>query len=177
MPTIEDVSCDKATYRPSEAAYVTVAMANEQDADFAGSLVLTVTHLDRTIMRLEQAVAIAASGNRAATFSVEPPADSFRGYGLDAALYAGGDELIAEGSGAFDVLARWSDAPRYGFLADFAPGQSDVAARCDRLARYHLNVVQFYDWMWRHYQLLPPQDDFSDALGRQLSLGVVREAI
>ncbi len=50
MPTIEDVSCDKATYRPSEAAYVTVAMANEQDADFAGSLVLTVTHLDRTIV-------------------------------------------------------------------------------------------------------------------------------
>jgi dextranase len=45
------------------------------------------------------------------------------------------------------------------------------------LRRFHLNVVQFYDWMWRHYRLLPPEDDFTDALGRRISLRAVRDSI
>ena len=48
---------------------------------------------------------------------------------------------------------------------------------CDSLRRYHLNVVQFYDWMWRHYALMPPTEEFTDALGRKQSLGTVRAAI
>jgi len=40
-----------------------------------------------------------------------------------------------------------------------------------------LDVVQFYDWMWRHYALMPPSDEFTDALDRQLSLRVVRDKV
>ncbi|HEX8221325.1 MAG TPA: glycoside hydrolase family 66 protein, partial [Chloroflexia bacterium] len=58
-----------------------------------------------------------------------------------------------------------------------APGQSETEERCDSLLRYHLNVVQFYDWMWRHYKLLPPSEEFTDGMGRRLSLDAVRAAI
>jgi dextranase len=43
--------------------------------------------------------------------------------------------------------------------------------------RLHLNAVQFYDWMYRHARLLPPQDQFEDALGRPVSLTTVRELV
>jgi dextranase len=44
-------------------------------------------------------------------------------------------------------------------------------------ARFHLTCLQLYDWMYRHYRLLPPREQFRDALGRTLSLKTVRTAI
>lgn len=75
---------------------------------------------------------------------------------------------------AFDVLADPGARPRYGFLADFRAGRADVAEVADSLRAFHISHVQFYDWMYRHAELLPPQDDFVDALGRPLSLATVR---
>src|SRR5690606_21798421 len=40
-----------------------------------------------------------------------------------------------------------------------------------------ITIVQFYDWMYRHYQLLPPTDTYRDALDRELSLTTVRGRI
>jgi dextranase len=78
---------------------------------------------------------------------------------------------------ATDVLRSWKDDPRYGFLSDFAPDDKGVADRVAKTARFHLNCLQFYDWMYRHYRLLPPQEHFTDALGRSLSLKTVHRAI
>ncbi|MFW6136249.1 MAG: glycoside hydrolase family 66 protein, partial [Chloroflexota bacterium] len=50
-------------------------------------------------------------------------------------------------------------------------------ATMDWLARYHVNGLQFYDWMYRHEQLLPPDETFTDPLGRHLSLETVRRLI
>jgi dextranase len=78
---------------------------------------------------------------------------------------------------AFDVAAKWSEAPRYGFLSDFAPGSGDGSEQADFLLRHHLNVVQFYDWMYRHDCLLTEEDPFTDPLGRTISLTAVRARI
>src|SRR5581483_1801682 len=45
------------------------------------------------------------------------------------------------------------------------------------LLRLHVNVVQFYDWMASHHSFLPETDEFTDPLGRRLSLEVVRRKI
>lgn len=181
MPTIDDVVPDKATYRPNEAAQVSVMLTNDAAVPVCGRLALVVSRLDRVVARQEQRVEIAPNGTAAHTFTLTPPPLPLRGYGLDATLYSPDGQVLAAGSGALDVLERWSQAPRYGFLSDFAPRQeqADVQARAGSLARHHLNVVQFYDWMWRHYRLLPPTpaEEFTDALGRRLSLRTVRAAI
>ena len=78
---------------------------------------------------------------------------------------------------ATDVLGSWKEDPRYGFLSDFAPNDKGTEDRVAKTARFHLNCLQFYDWMYRHYRLLPPQEEFTDALGRRLSLKTVRKAI
>lgn len=171
---------DKATYRPGDAAKVAVTLGGA-DLLLRGKLVLSVRHLDVTLATYEQKIEVtagAAGEERDFSFAFTPPATPLRGYGLDAVLYAEDGGVLAEGSGALDVLERWSQAPRYGFLSDFAPEQEgSVPARVDSLRRYHLNVIQFYDWMWRHYALMPPTEEFTDALGRKQSLGTVRAAI
>ena len=44
-------------------------------------------------------------------------------------------------------------------------------------ARYHINGLQFYGWQYRHEQLLPPEDPYTDPLGRRLSLETVTRLI
>ena len=78
---------------------------------------------------------------------------------------------------AYDVLADRAMRPRYGFVTDFRPGRSDGADVAESLRAFHLTHVQFYDWMYRHAELLPPEDVFVDTLGRELSLAVVREFV
>ncbi|MBK9940818.1 MAG: hypothetical protein IPP13_04250 [Kouleothrix sp.] len=180
---IADVAPDRASYRPGDPARITVTLTPPHTSGPA-QLMLVLTHLDETVVRQARDLLLAADTAAQVTFMLPLPLDTPRGYGLEATLYDAHGQVLATGSGALDVLERWSQAPRYGFLSDFAPGQHDVPARCDSLLRNHLNVVQFYDWMWRHYVLLPPADQvdpadqgFTDALGRRLSLATVRAAI
>lgn len=177
MPLIDDVTPDKATYRPGELARVRVMLTNHEPTPIHGRLLLILMHLDTMVEQLTHEVELRPNSTTQVEFAFTPPSVPLRGYGLDATLLSISGQVPAEGSGALDVLERWSQAPRYGFLSDFAPGQPDIEARCDSLLHYHLNVVQFYDWMWRHYKLLPPSEEFTDALGRRLSLHSVREAI
>ncbi len=177
-PMIRDVVPDRACYRPGEPAQVTIALENTGDAPFRGRLRLALMHLDRVVARQEQAVAI-EPGVTSCAFTLTPPSEAPRGYGLDATLTDEAGRVVSVGSGALDVLERWSQAPRYGFVADFPPGMdaAEIEARASALCRYHINAVQFYDWMWRHYRLLPPTEEYTDALGRTLSLATVRQRI
>src|SRR5207302_7598325 len=79
------------------------------------------------------------------------PTAPFRGYGVAVEVRGEAGQLLARRSTAIDVLDNWTQAPRYGFLSDFAPGDTAGEAHVGALARYHINVAQFYDWMWRHY--------------------------
>ena len=85
------------------------------------------------------------------------------GYGVEA----------AGARTAVDVIADPFRRLRYGFVSDFAP-RRDVTGVTDNARRLHLNAFMFYDWMYRHAELLPPEEEFDDALGRRVSHGVVR---
>ncbi|HTH13315.1 MAG TPA: glycoside hydrolase family 66 protein, partial [Spirochaetia bacterium] len=80
-----------------------------------------------------------------------------------------GDEVTA-----FDVSADPNRYLRYGFLSDFHPADRDDATDVDQLLRYRINAVQFYDWMYRHHEFLPPTEVFRDAMGRPVDLGAVK---
>jgi dextranase len=78
---------------------------------------------------------------------------------------------------ALDVLDHAFERPRYGFLSDFSPDRDDVTETVDDLRRLHLDVIQFYDWMYRHEELLGPEDEFTDALGRPTSHATTRALV
>jgi dextranase len=111
------------------------------------------------LLHLDRVVAEASVENGHVVFPPQPEG----GYGVDA------DGV----STAVDVLADPLSRPRYGFVSHY---EADRATRgvAENVRRFHLNAVQFYDWMYRHATLMPPTEEFEDALGQRVSLGTVR---
>jgi dextranase len=112
-----------------------------------------------SLWRLDECVAEAEPDEGVVRFPPQPEG----GYGVEG----------AGATTAVDVLADPLQRPRYGFVARYDKGR-DVSGVVENVRRLHLNAVQFYDWMYRHARLIPPQDDFEDALGQAVSLGTVR---
>jgi len=100
----------------------------------------------------------------------------FDGLGIDVRLYAG-DRCVQEFSGAVDVVTDWRKSMRYGFLSDFYSEDIHDRQDLESLNKLHINLIQFYDWMYRHDELLPPADEFTDLMGRPVRLDAVREKI
>ncbi|UVJ38635.1 glycoside hydrolase family 66 protein [Arthrobacter sp. CJ23] len=65
---------------------------------------------------------------------------------------------------------------RYGFVASYTPDR-DINAVLENVRRLHLNGIQFYDWAYRHADLLGGGEDYRDALDQPVSLATVRKLI
>jgi dextranase len=137
----------KATFAPGEAIEVEVRGVS------AGTSI--------RLLHLDAVVAEAAL----------PPGESFVRF---PSLPEGGYGVEAEGAAsALDVLADPLTRPRYGFVSHYEAGR-ETGGVAENVRRFHLNAVQFYDWMYRHAKLMPPEDEFEDALGQSISLRTVR---
>lgn len=91
------------------------------------------------------------------------------GYGVELAA-AGG---VAART-AIDVTSDPRARLRYGFTASYAPDR-DPAGLVDTARRLHLTGVQFYDWAYRHADLLGGGEIYRDALDQPISLTTVRQ--
>ena len=99
------------------------------------------------------------------TWTWTPPANDFKGYYVELVGKSGEGEVKTVGSVAVDVSSDWTRFPRYGFLSrfgDIAPSQ--IASIIDNLKNYHINGIQYYDWMYDHHHPLAgtPQSPDSD---------------
>src|SRR5689334_4993749 len=153
-----------AFFRPGEPIILHATL----EAAVNGELLVSVYHVSD---KVAQWTASVRQGR--AVVQGKVPDEARRGYLVHAHL---GD---AHAFTAFDVLERWTDAPRYGYLYDFSAtrGTESIQETFDWLLDRHVNGIQFYDWQYRHDSLLPPQDEFIDPLGRQQSLNTVRKLI
>jgi dextranase len=170
-----DVHPDRAFYQPGETVQLSVRATAQTEADV--HLVASIAFLSHEVARLAQTLRLVAGETVTAELTWTPPVDAPRGYGVDLHVLDGTGQALATASTAFDVLERWTQAPRYGFLTDFGPDRVDFDRTMLWLTKYHINGLQFYDWMYRHEQLLPPADIFDDSLGRRLSLATVEKLI
>ena len=82
----------------------------------------------------------------------------------------------AQWEGAFDVVEDPRQVTRYAFLSDFTSADTETQD-VDWIRRLHFNAVQFYDWMYRHDMLLPPQERYLDPMGRETDLAAIRAKI
>jgi dextranase len=165
----------KAFYRPGEVLHLVVEMMAQTETDV--HLVAVIAFLSDETARLTKTVHLLAHETTTIELMWVPPLTAPRGYGIDLCALDDAGLVLATASTAFDVLERWSQAPRYGFLTDFEPDRAGFDQTMRWLIKYHINGLQFYDWMYRHQQPLPPTEVFDDVLGRRLSLAVVEELI
>lgn len=98
-------------------------------------------------------------------------------HGLPAGTYA--VELDADGISArtaVEVTPTPHARLRYGFVASYGAAK-DAQACADFARRLHLNAIQFYDWAYRHADLIGGGEEYQDALGQPISLPMVRELV
>ena len=173
---------DKAQYRPDEPIGMSLRILHQGTSVLEGMLDVKLHHLERLVWHRSQPLPLGPGTSEIALLFPGQP-DTWAGFGITATFRVKGmPDVMA--STAVDVAADWSITPRYGFLSDFSPpgaredgNASLVQEEVRSLARFHLNIIQFYDWMYRHDTLLPPQDIFVDPLGRTLSLEAVTARI
>lgn len=150
------IHTDKARYNPGQAVTFTIG-------ELPAGAMVRYKHLGNTI---EEAT---LSGQ---TWTWTPPSTDFKGYMAEVYRLAedGSEEIL--GTVAIDVSSDWKKFPRYGFLSSF--GQMNSASQqsvIDNLNDYHINGIQFYDWMYRQHQPLAgtpssPMDQWNDIMNR-----------
>lgn len=171
---ISDFYPAKAQFSKNEGIQLIVELDTTQPAKYP-ALQYEVRHLHETVfqssLQLEQ-----SAHQIPIAFSLERFDGEMRGYTVNVHLLDG-ESILDEAVTAFDRAESWKGAPRYGFLSDF--GKQDGADESDiaRMNKYHINLVQFYDWMYRHYRFFPPEAEFSDPFDRQLSMETVHRKI
>jgi len=119
----------------------------------------------------------AAAGTNLRTLAIELPPARQRGYSVRLTVRSPVGEPMGAAETVVEGIDGWWESPRHACLIDFSPGH-DPRPAVSRLVDWQVNVVQFYDWMYRHYRYRPPGGrDFTDVLGRRISHRVVRAAI
>ncbi|MFZ5817393.1 MAG: glycoside hydrolase family 66 protein [Bacillota bacterium] len=168
---------DRAQYRPGGA--VTLIAEVTGPAGGEAHLRVSLTERSSKVAELASPLRLDEAGRARLPLTWQPPpgAREWAAYGADALLEAPG--ATAQATTAFDVAPHWGRAPRYGFLSDFRPGSTheEDTARLEAMLRLHLNCIQFYDWMYTHYDYIPPREIFTDVLGRTVDFGSVRRRI
>lgn len=173
-PRLVEVRPVAARTRPGEAARVGCRFAGGRDGA-RGELCVQAVDLTRNVAEVRRSVTVGAGGVTVEV-DLDLPAEGPRGYHVQASFtpVRAGARSVARG--AVLVVSHWREAPRMGFLSEFGPDEAHPD-RVATLAGFHLTVVQFYDWMYRHYRFLPPTERYEDGMGRACSLDTVRARI
>ncbi|MDQ6421509.1 glycoside hydrolase family 66 protein [Paenibacillus sp. LHD-117] len=195
MVAITDLYPVRAQYRSGETATLAVELANVSGEAATARVRCVIRKLDAIVEVLEREVVVPANGTAALRLEAGPFAVDYAGFGVDAELLAGdgkrsgalagmvpgrGSDVAvgaSRASTAFDVVSDWSRALRYGFLSDFDGAEAGDMEDVKWMAKLHLNLVQFYDWMYRHDDLVSDEETYTDLMGRSVSRSVVEEKI
>lgn len=165
------VTLDRASYAPGQKVTMRVEPADGFAATPGDVARLEIVHLTQVVAQL-----VGTEDGAGWKFVWDPPAKP-AGYGLVAWVERDG-KPVAYGESALDVAVDWTEQPRYGFVSEFgAWDEAKERAAFAKMNRLHLNGVQFYDWQYRHEELVPPTERFVDSLGRELFVSTIERKI
>jgi dextranase len=146
--TFTDAYVPQARYNPGAQVTVDADLHETTGSgSWSGAVTFTVTHLGSTVATGSVNATVAAGGSTPVSWNVTPPSTDFTGYLVT--ITAGS----ASTATAIDVSSNWTHFPRFGTLVDFPTSatQASTQSEVDTLVReYHIDALQFYDWMWRH---------------------------
>ncbi|GMQ60124.1 glycoside hydrolase family 66 protein [Vallitalea sediminicola] len=167
---IQDIYPNKAQYLEGETIEIIIEWKqNVNPIDICISLV--ISHLDEKYLSITKSV---NNRNENSVIEIEPL--KVNGYGVDINIFDD-EKIVATYSTAVDVVTSHKDSPRYGFLSEFE--SKDVLDDADILSlkKLHINMVQFYDWMYRHDDLVNEEANYIDLMGKKISLQAIRSKI
>jgi dextranase len=156
----------KAQYLKGETVCLNINVTEKLDA----SVVVSLYHHGALTETMT------APANELTTVTYQPETlKEIEGFWVEATLWESG-KILGVAYTAYDVVREWQLAPRYGFLSDFSTEQADDE-KIQIMNKYHLNIVQFYDWMYRHHQFVTDLAEYEDPLGKQIKQSVIKKHI
>lgn len=96
--------------------------------------------------------------------------EEFAGYGVDFEFEKKGSRVVLHT--AFDVVKNPLSSTRYGFLSDFTKKDLENEA-VEWLRKCHINLVQYYDWSYRHDDLVSDKSEYTDMMGKHINRDTV----
>ncbi|MGM0844942.1 MAG: glycoside hydrolase family 66 protein [Bacillota bacterium] len=172
---VSSLNTDKAAYAPGDKVKFTLTL---QEKVKEGSLLIQYKHLDDQVEEQE----VTLSDSQEVTWEWTPEKEDFKGYMAEVYVKEGKD-VVDHQNIAVDVSSDWSKFPRYGYLADFfAMEESEQEAIIDKLNRFHLNGIQFYDWQYKHEKPLKMEngevaETWPDIANREVSKKTIENYI
>lgn len=148
-----DLNTNKSVYNPGETVEFRLKEKSSE------SLTVKYKYLGETIK--EETL-------NTQSWSWTTPSEDYRGYMVE--IYKADGTLYT--NIAVDVSSDWKKFPRYGFLSDYGKlSTTTIENNIDVLNRYHINGIQFYDWMYDHQRPLAgtvenPAATWLDLIGR-----------
>ncbi|MDF2843208.1 MAG: hypothetical protein K0R00_1634 [Herbinix sp.] len=173
MNYLTKVDCypEKAQYFDNE----TVAILLEAEAiDHIISLEIKVTELEKII--LEKKVEASEFDKELIFYRLllKLPRGN---YGVDVAVVEKEQNNHSVLHTAFDIVNPHDYQIRYGFLSDFSPEEKEDTTDILSAKKLHLNALQFYDWMYRHDNLVSLEEEYLEPLGRKISLQTIKNKV
>lgn len=169
---IKEIYPARAQFRKGEKIEVIVEI---EGYNSSSKLRCNVYRLHDNILSLDKYVS-SSENHVVFEFDINNDDVFMSGYGVEVELYENNKKVQTLNT-AFDILSSWKYAPRYGFLSDFSTSDLEDKDDLKKMNKYHLNVVQYYDWMYRHHDLIPKSDVFIDPLQRELSLVTIKNKL
>ncbi|TYR74484.1 hypothetical protein FZC79_13470 [Rossellomorea vietnamensis] len=172
---VSSLNTDKAAYAPGDKVKFTLTL---QEKVKEGSLLIQYKHLDDQVEEQE----VTLSDSQEVTWEWTPEKEDFKGYMAEVYVKDGKD-VVDHQNIAVDVSSDWSKFPRYGYLADFfAMEEGEQEAIIDKLNRFHLNGIQFYDWQFKHEKPLKMENGevaqtWPDIANREVSKKTIEKYI
>lgn len=149
---ITRVYTDKARYNVGNAVVITAELKNTTGASWTGTLSLSIKKLETQVHTATTAsFTLANNATTTRTFNWTAPAGDFTGY--YAGITAGTTDFHGTG---IDVSSTPNRFPRYGYISDFPSSRTSTQSTnmIKQMSEdYHINMFQFYDWMWRHEKM------------------------
>lgn len=179
--SVQDVYTDKSRYTSEQTSVITVKCKNDSGVSYQGELNINITSHGHTIHTDGQSVSISAGQEVTKVFPWNTPSEDFKGYLVEAWLNNGSCAVTA-----IDVSSDWKRYPRYGYITEFYSTTSGTRNTeiMDELSRnYHINSLQYYDWMWRHENVIQ-RNEFNNLLspwidwrGESISAAILNDSI
>ncbi|HCK99496.1 MAG TPA: hypothetical protein DHW42_05250 [Candidatus Marinimicrobia bacterium] len=161
----ESVDTDKACYNPGDSVRFSLRLREQPESSH---LFVSYRHLFQRIDSISIPVI-----NQEINWSWLPPGEDYRGYLTEIFLMNNEDTIDRINIGV-DVSSDWCKYPRYGFLSAYPlMSASEQSTVINKLNRYHINGLQFYDWHWKHHKPLSgtveqPSDYWNDIANRTI---------
>ena len=157
---------------PVKAQFLTgeeVTLCLETDGNICEYAEVAVYHLNTL---LYQQTAADFTGD--IQISVGKYDSAFAGFGVSVTVCMGSKRILLET--AFDVVDNPKRSLRYGFVSDFTQEDANNGA-VEWLNKCHINMVQYYDWSYRHDQLVTEQAFYNDMMGKPICRETVTDKI